>query len=64
MSETRASDGSVKAARRPPTVDEVVRRYVLARLAENAGNKVKTAAECGISLKTLYNWLAKWGVGR
>ena len=44
----------------PPTVDEVIRRYVLARLTANGGNKVVTAAECGVAVKTIYNWLARW----
>jgi len=43
-----------------PTVDEVIRRYVLARLKANGGSKRATAAECGVALKTLYNWLQRW----
>ncbi len=56
------SDPRQRPKRPPPTVDEVVRRYVLARLRANGGHKAKTAAECGVSLKTIYNWLERWRV--
>ena len=46
--------------RPPPTVDEVIRRYVLARLKANGGSKRVTAEQCGVALKTLYNWLGRW----
>lgn len=44
-----------------PTVDEVTREYAKVVYEANNRNKVKTATDLGISLKTLYNWLAKWG---
>ncbi len=42
------------------TIAEVTRRYTLARLKANDGDKTTTAKELGISLKTLYNWLNRW----
>jgi len=30
-------------------------------LVRNKGNRTKTAAELGVNLKTLYNYLKKWG---
>lgn len=42
------------------TLDEAKRKAVLEALARHRGNKVKTAAELEISLKTLYNLLRRW----
>lgn len=42
------------------TVDEIIRRIVLQRYKQNDYNKLQTAKQCGVSLKTLYNWLKKW----
>jgi DNA-binding NtrC family response regulator len=38
----------------PTTLDEVERQHILATLAKNHGNRSATAAELGISLRTLY----------
>jgi len=45
------------AAGRPPSLKELEMQAILAGLERNAGNKVRTAEELGISLKTLYNKL-------
>jgi Nif-specific regulatory protein len=42
---------------RPPTLREIELKEIVERLKRNGGNKVKTAEELGISLKTLYNKL-------
>lgn len=39
------------------TLREIEKYAILAALRRNAGNKPKTAAQLGISLKTLYNKL-------
>ena len=44
------------------TLEEVERRHTLATLAHFGGEKKKTADVLGISLKTLYNRLKKYGV--
>lgn len=44
------------------TLAEVERRHLLATLAHFGGEKKKTAESLGISLKTLYNRLKKYGV--
>lgn len=44
------------------TLGEVERRHLLATLAHLGGEKKKTAEVLGISLKTLYNRLKKYGV--
>jgi DNA-binding NtrC family response regulator len=44
------------------TLAEVERRHLLATLAHFGGEKKKTAEVLGISLKTLYNRLKKYGV--
>lgn len=48
----------------PPrlTVDELIKNYSLDILSLNNGDKTKTANDLGITIKTLYNWLHKWGV--
>ena len=43
-------------------LDEVERRYILAVLDGNAGNRTKTAAELGIGQATLYRKLKEYGV--
>jgi len=50
----------------PPTdqalpLEEVERRHILAALDRCGGNRAATAAELGISLRTLYNKLAQYG---
>ncbi len=45
------------AAIRPESLRELEMRAILAGLERNKGNKVRTAEELGISLKTLYNKL-------
>lgn len=42
------------------TLDEVKRRAVLDALARHRGNKTLAAAELGVSVKAVYNWLARW----
>jgi two-component system NtrC family response regulator len=42
---------------RPPNLKELEMQAILDGLERNAGNKVRTAEELGISLKTLYNKL-------
>jgi DNA-binding NtrC family response regulator len=44
------------------TLAEVERRHLLATLAHFGGEKKTTAESLGISLKTLYNRLKKYGV--
>lgn len=46
----------------PLTLAEIEKRYVLFVLKKNDGNKAKTAGDLGIAVKTLYNWLNKWGL--
>ncbi|HEY8668419.1 MAG TPA: response regulator [Tepidisphaeraceae bacterium] len=42
------------------TLDEVERQHILAALARNNGNRAATAAELGISLRTLYYRLTEY----
>lgn len=42
------------------TLDEAKRKAVLEALARRKGNKVRTADDLDISLKTLYNLLARY----
>jgi len=44
----------------PTTLDEVERQHILAALARNGGNRGATAAELGISLRTLYYRLSEY----
>jgi DNA-binding NtrC family response regulator len=44
----------------PTTLDDVERQHILAILARNNGNRSATAAELGISLRTLYYRLADY----
>jgi DNA-binding NtrC family response regulator len=50
-------DRGPPAAARPESLRELEMRAILAGLERNKGNKVRTAEELGISLKTLYNKL-------
>ena len=43
------------------TLDEIKKIVVLSRLDVHGGDKKLAAASLGISLKTLYNALHKWG---
>ena len=45
-----------------PTLDEIYKKVVEDRLAHCWGNKSKTAESLGITLKTLYNKLHRWGL--
>ncbi len=44
------------------TLEEVERRYVLQSLADHAYDKGATATKLGVSLKTIYNLLNRWGM--
>lgn len=44
----------------PPTLDQLERNAILAALARNDGNRAATAAELGISLRTLYYRLSEY----
>jgi DNA-binding NtrC family response regulator len=50
---------------KPPTVvitlEQLEKFYILTILSNNSNDKVKTSKELGISLKTLYNKLSKYG---
>lgn len=52
------TDAPVGAAGK--TLDEVERQHILATLARNAGNRTATAAELGISRRTLYYKLEEY----
>jgi len=41
------------------TLNELKERAVVAALARHGGSKVQAAAELGVSLKTIYNVLAR-----
>jgi DNA-binding NtrC family response regulator len=43
-------------------LDEVEKNHILRTLAYNHGNKTKTAQSLGITIKTLYNKLHRYGV--
>lgn len=47
----------VSRPNRPLTLRDIENRAILEGLDRNGGNKVKTADDLGISLKTLYNKL-------
>jgi DNA-binding NtrC family response regulator len=42
------------------TLDELERQHILAALSRNSGNRVATATELGISLRTLYYRLSEY----
>ncbi|MEC9353271.1 MAG: helix-turn-helix domain-containing protein, partial [Planctomycetota bacterium] len=44
------------------SLEEVKRAHVAKALAENRGNKTKTARQLGINVKTLYNLVKKLGI--
>jgi DNA-binding NtrC family response regulator len=44
----------------PPTLDDIERQTILAALERHRGNRAATAAELGISLRTLYYRLAEY----
>lgn len=47
----------------PPTsLEDVKRTHIAKALAENRGNKTKTARQLGINVKTLYNLVKKLGI--
>jgi DNA-binding NtrC family response regulator len=62
MPQTDARPGSGFRTQVGMTLAEVERRHLLATLAHLGGEKKKTAETLGISLKTLYNRLKKYGV--
>ena len=47
----------------PDAIDTVERNHVLAVLARNDGNKVSTAKALGVSRRTLYRLIEKYGLG-
>lgn len=60
-----AADAAPPAPEPPPTegpqtLDEVERQHILSALARNNGNRTATAAELGISLRTLYYRLTEY----
>jgi len=57
-SEAEAPGATLKAAR-----EEMEREVISRALAENRGNISKTAKELGISRPTLYELIAKYGLG-
>jgi DNA-binding NtrC family response regulator len=64
--ESRATDGgaagSASSAGSPRgTLADIERKVILSTLQRNGGDKRRTAAELGISLKTLYNRLKAYG---
>lgn len=46
----------------PRKLDDVVKEHCLAMLKHYNGNKSKTSWELGISDRTLFLWLHKWGL--
>lgn len=45
-----------------PLLDDVIRRHVMLVLDQCGGDKRAAAQLLGVSLKTVYNWLARWSV--
>lgn len=44
------------------TLEQVTKEHVVAVLNAHGGNKTQAAKSLGITLKTLYNWLHRWGI--
>ena len=44
------------------SLDELERNHILRALAYNHGNKTKTAQSLGVTIKTLYNKLHRYGI--
>jgi two-component system NtrC family response regulator len=57
--DTEAPGATLKAAR-----EEMEKEVISRALAENRGNISKTAKELGISRPTLYELIAKYGLGK
>ena len=51
------------AALSSASLDEVKRAHVSRVLHANEGNKMKTARQLGINVKTLYNLIRRLGIG-
>ena len=45
------------------TLDDLIRRELVRRLAKLGGSKPAVAESLGVSLKTVYNWCRKYGLG-
>jgi two-component system NtrC family response regulator/two-component system response regulator AtoC len=56
----REEAGSESVADRPLTLEELEKRHILAALDRNGGNRAATAAELGISERTLYYRLGRY----
>jgi DNA-binding NtrC family response regulator len=59
--EPAGASGGAPAASPRGTLADIERKVILSTLQRNAGDKRRTAAELGISLKTLYNRLKAYG---
>jgi two-component system response regulator AtoC len=59
--EPSGASGAAPSASPRGTLAEIERKVILSTLQRNAGDKRRTAAELGISLKTLYNRLKAYG---
>ncbi len=44
------------------TLDEINKEAVILRLKYFHGSKPETAKSLGCTIKTVYNWLNKWGI--
>jgi hypothetical protein len=58
----RDADRGGAAGRPEATFDDVKRWALFRALRLDGGDKARAAARLGIALKTLYNWLNRWGV--
>ena len=43
------------------TIDQVIREHTMKTLEECEWNKLEAARRLDITIKTLYNWLHRWG---
>ena len=59
--EPSGASGAAPSASPRGTLADIERKVILSTLQRNGGDKRRTAAELGISLKTLYNRLKAYG---